>query len=280
MLGVAEENLAVPKLSEAEPPLADAFKAFSAAARSLQRSYFCLGEEVGRLRSELTQERELRLRREALARMAALVAHEVRNPLGSVEMFADLLASSDLTGEKREWIEQIQSGLRILSASVNNVLEFHSPSSFKVAHVDLAPFLKSLQKFLQPISHRAGMNFVTEIAERPLLLLADQQRLMQAFLNIALNAVRFAAEGGILRISASREDDIAIIQFEDRGPGISADLKEKIFQAGFTTRSGGPGVGMAVAKRIVEQHGGTIHLRSELGKGARFQVRLPLAVER
>lgn len=279
MLSVAEEHITVPQLPEAEPPLADAFKAFSAAARSLQRSYFSLGEEVRRLRSELIEERELRLRREALARMSALVAHEVRNPLGCIEMFADLLGSSDLSGEKREWLEQIQSGLRILSASVNNVLEFHSPTSLKLAHIDLLMVLGSLQRFLEPIRQRAGMIFVVEVIGAPLFVLADQQRLMQALLNIVLNAVRFAAEGGMLRISASRENEIVMIQFEDRGPGVSAELKEQIFAPGFTTRSGGLGLGMAVAKTIVEQHGGSIHLRSESGRGARFQVRLPLVIE-
>ncbi|HZQ17843.1 MAG TPA: HAMP domain-containing sensor histidine kinase [Terriglobales bacterium] len=279
MLSAAQEHIAGPQLPEAEPPLADAFKAFSAAARSLQRSYLSLGEEVRRLRSELSEEHELRLRREALARMSALVAHEVRNPLGSIEMFADLLASSGITGEKKEWLEQIQSGIRILSATVNNVLEFHSPVSLKLSHIDLSPVLGALQKFLQPITERAGMTFIVEVTERPLFVLADQQRLMQTFLNIALNAVRFAAEGGMLRISASREKDIVVIQFEDRGQGISAEVREKLFAPGFTTRSGGPGLGMAVAKTIVEQHRGTIHLRSSSGNGTRFQVRLPLVIE-
>jgi signal transduction histidine kinase len=281
MLTAAEYSIseAVAQPCEAEPPLADAFSAFSEAARSLERSYYSLGEEVRRLRSELEQERELRLRREALAQMAALVAHEVRNPLGSIELFADLLASSELSGEQREWVEQVQSGLRILSASVNNVLEFHSPSSSKLAPTDVPALLHSLEKFLRPLTARSGIDFVVEIGGGPLPLVADQQRLTQAFLNIALNAVRFAADGGVLHVVAFREDQAVVIQFKDCGPGISERLREKIFEPGVTTRSGGPGLGMAVAKRIVEQHRGTIRVANAPGRGTIFQIRLPQAGE-
>ncbi|HUK46995.1 MAG TPA: HAMP domain-containing sensor histidine kinase [Terriglobales bacterium] len=258
-----------------EPPLSDAFRAFSDAAQSLERSYFSLGEEVRRLRRELEQERELRLRREVLAQMAALVAHEVRNPLGSIELFADLLASSPLAGERREWVEQIQSGLRILSASVNNVLEFHSPSSQKMASTEVSGLLRSLRKLLQPAADRAGMELVLAITGAPLPVRADAQRLMQAFLNISLNAVRFAADGQFLRIAAHGERKIVSVQFEDRGPGVSEESKDRIFEPGFTTRSGGAGLGMTVAKQIIEQHGGSICVSRRAGQGAVFQVRLP-----
>jgi signal transduction histidine kinase len=268
--------LAVPKLCEAEPPLADAFKVFSAAARSLEHSYFKLSEEVQRLRSELERERELRIRREALAQMAALIAHEVRNPLGSVELFVALLGSSSLAEEQRQWVVQIQAGLRILSASVNNVLEFHSPCSRELALVELAALLNSLRELLHPAAAQEGMELIIEIAEQPLLLRADQQELLQAFLNISLNAIRFAAHGGTLKISAVRQENEAVLRFEDYGPGIPAELRTKIFEPGFTTRSGGPGLGMAVAKKIVERHGGVIELASTGEKGTTFQIRLPL----
>jgi signal transduction histidine kinase len=264
-------------LPVSEQPLSEAFCAFSEAARLLEHSYYSLGEEVRRLRQELEQERELRRRREALAEMAALVAHEVRNPLGSVELFVELLANSDLTAEKREWVVQIQAGLRILSASVNNVLQFHSPSSSALAPIELGRLLQSLRQLLAPVAIKAEMKITVEESTEELWALADQQQLMQAFLNIALNAVHFAAAGGRLRICARRAGEMALLHFADWGPGIAEEVSKKIFEAGFTTRSGGPGLGMAVAKKIVNQHGGSISVSSERGKGATFEVHLPLA---
>src|SRR5205807_4710254 len=111
----------VPPCGVDEQSLGEAFGAFSAAARSLQESYFSLGEEVRRLRRELEMERELRRRREALAEMSALLAHEVRNPVASLELFAGLLAEAELKAQERECVEQIQAGLRILSATAKNV---------------------------------------------------------------------------------------------------------------------------------------------------------------
>ena len=278
MLSPATANDPHPGLPVSELPLSEAFSAFSEAARSLEQSYFSLGEEVRRLRQELEQERELRRRREALAEMAALVAHEVRNPLGSVELFAELLAGSDLTAEMREWVVQIQAGLRILSASVNNVLQFHSPGVSTLVPNDLNRLLETLCQLLTPVALKAEMQLIVEKSGEELWILADPQQLMQAFLNIALNAFRFAAEGGRLRICARRVNEMAAVQFADRGPGITDAISEKIFEPGFTTRSGGPGLGMAVAKKMVEQHRGRISVTSASGAGAVFEVHLPLAV--
>ena len=275
LTAIPELPLVVPPPAN-EPALADAFSAFSAAARSLEHSYFSLREEVKRLRQQLEQERELRLRREALAEMAAMVAHEVRNPLGSVELYADLLALSELGDEERMCVKQIQSGLRILSASVNNVLEFHSPSSREPVPVELYALLELLRKLVAPIFCRSQMDFILERNPEPLRILGNENGLMQAFLNISLNAARFASGGKVLRVRASRQRTTAVIDFEDRGPGISEEDRKKIFEPGFTTRTGGPGLGMAVAKRIIDRHQGKIGIISKLGKGSTFRIELPL----
>ena len=259
--------------------LAHAFGAFSAAARSLEQSYFSLGEEVGRLRKELEAERDLRKRREALAEISALLAHEVRNPLGSVELFAELLAESGLPDREREWVEQIRGGVRLLSATVNNVLEFHSQTPLELAPTEINAVLCALGKLLAPMAEACGMHLSVEGCTQKLWLQADRHRMQQVFLNLALNAFRFAAAGGMLRISVQRQDGWALVEFEDCGPGLTAEDKIKVFTAGFSTRTGGAGLGLTVAKRIVEQHAGKIDIINGMN-GCTFQVRIPLAVAR
>jgi signal transduction histidine kinase len=257
--------------------LADGFAAFSSAAKSLESSYFGLGQEVARLRQELARERDLRMRREALAEMAAIVAHEVRNPLGSLELFAGLLADSSLPAQEKEWVEQMQCGLRILSATVNNVLEFHGPRPLEIAPVEVNGMLRSVAAFLGPVAARAGMRLWADYAPEGLWILADRARLEQVFLNLALNSFRFAAQGGVLMLKTSCEDGQVQVGFTDRGPGMTVAALEKIFDAKLPAKADIRGLGLAVAKRIVDQHGGTIRIVSPPGEGTNFHLRFPLS---
>lgn len=279
VLSLAGENsdaVEIPAVPLDQQALVEAFGTFSAAARSLQQSYFSLGEEVRRLRRQLQQERDLRMRREALAEMSALIAHEVRNPLGSLELFAGILAESELAARDRDCVEQIQAGLRLVSATVNNVLEFHSPSPIERSEVEIGSLVKSIRSLVAPIADRGAMKITVRESNDPVWVHADRHRLEQVFLNLCLNAFRFAAAGGRLEIRVEREGARAVITFADQGPGIEAGARAQIFDAGFTTRAGGPGLGLAVAKRIMEQHGGSIGVADSPGGGATIALRLPL----
>jgi two-component system sensor histidine kinase FlrB len=264
--------------AQTEPAvLVEAFGAFSSAARTLEQSYSSLREEVERLRKELDRERDLRQRREALAEISALLAHEIRNPLGSMELFAGLLAGSGLGEQEKDWVEQIQSGLRILSATVNNILEFHAQRPLSVANTDLHAALRSVKSLLRPMGERLGVRWVAELVQKPLFIRADRHGLEQVFLNLALNAFRFAAQGGVLQVTTGVSRAQAVVRFADRGPGIAPDVLSTIFRPGVAGGTGGPGLGLAVTKRIVEQHGGTISVESIAGKGTCFELGLPLA---
>jgi two-component system, sensor histidine kinase FlrB len=260
-----------------EQSLADAFAAFSSAAKSLESSYFGLGQEVARLRQELARERDLRMRREALAEMAAMVAHEVRNPLGSLELFAGLLAESSLPAQEKEWVEQMQCGLRILSATVNNVLEFHGPRPLELAPVEINGVLRSVAAFLGPVAARAEMLLGVDYFPADLWILADRSRLEQVFLNLALNSFRFAAQGGALMLKTSGDDRQVQVCFADNGPGMTLAGLEKILDARLPARADIRGLGLAVVKRIVDQHGGAVGMTSEAGRGASFLLQFPRA---
>jgi signal transduction histidine kinase len=230
---------------------------------------------------QLERERETSRRAQALAEVATLLAHEVRNPLGSLELFAGLLADA-LAGqdELQTWINHVQAGLRSLAATVNNVLQFHSQPPSQLLPVDLLRLLKETADFLRPLAMQKMMHIDWRPPVAPVYILADPSRLQQAFFNLALNAFRAMQAGGTLSISASEiEVDshlAATVVFADEGSGISAENLGKIFEAGFTTQASSPGLGLAVTRKVIEQHGGQIKVESHVGIGTTFTLVIPI----
>jgi len=228
----------------------------------------------------LEQAQDSLRRRQALAEMSALLAHEIRNPLGSLELFAGLLAEAELSEEPRQWVAHLRAGLRMLSATVNNVLHFHSPPLLELEFTDLGPMLGALEEFLRPLAQQANVEVGLEHHLDGVLVPADHHRLEQVVLNVALNAFRFMPQGGKLKITGAvqgeEESRVARVQISDSGPGIAVEHLERIFEPGFTTRPGSPGLGLAVCKTIVEQHGGNITVSSQPGSGTTFTLQLPL----
>jgi two-component system, sensor histidine kinase FlrB len=240
-------------------------------------SVFILQDVTERKRLE---QAEQKLRREqALAEMSAVLAHEIRNPLGSLELFAGLLAESVGDAESKRWIGHVQAGLRTLAATANNVLHFHSLPESELAPVDLGCLLDWANGFLAPLACQAGLQLVSEHALTGVEIAGDRHRLEQVLLNLALNAMRATPEGGSIRLSGSRTDAGVAITVSDSGPGIPPECGDKIFEPGFSTRPSSPGLGLAVCRKIVEQHGGTIAVESPPGPGAAFTVRLPFRPE-
>lgn len=219
-------------------------------------------------------------RRESLAEMAALLAHEIRNPLGSLELFAGLLAdAANSQPELRRWTDHVQAGLRSLSAIVNNVLQFHSQPSPQLCAVNLGRLMRESVDFLRPLARQAGLKIDFQNSLGELEISADAHRLQQVFFNLALNAFRAMSVNGLLSVRLNWADydrlDEVRIDFEDSGCGIEAEHLEKIFDSGFTTTAGNPGLGLTVCLAVVEQHGGRISTKSEIGKGTVFSVTLP-----
>jgi signal transduction histidine kinase len=239
-------------------------------------SIFILQDITAAKRME--QERERLRQRQALVELAATLAHEIRNPLGSLELFSGLLANADLEPEARHWVEHLQAGLRSVAATVNNVLQFHSEPAPELAPTDIGMLLNSLYEFLQPLAMQGHVRMVLEHDLESVPVAADSHRLQQVFLNLALNAFRFMPTGGVLKITGAMLDQQCIrVAFQDSGTGISGENLGSIFHPGFTTRPGSPGLGLAVSKKIVEQHGGKIEVRSSAGEGATFTLGFPIA---
>lgn len=242
-----------------------------------QSSIFIL-QEITDLK-RLQQEHEILRRRQALADLAAVLAHEIRNPLGSLELFAGLLAESELRAEEQGWVHHLQAGLRRLAATVNNVLQFYSANRPDPAPLDLGPLLRSLEPFLRTLAQGTQVRFELDALDG-VLVAGDPHGLEQVLLNLALNAFASMRGSGLLHIAARMETGgeklKAYVDITDTGPGIAREDQERIFQPGFSTRPGSPGLGLAVCRTIMEQHHGSIRVASQPGSGTTFTLELPL----
>jgi signal transduction histidine kinase len=240
---------------------------------------------------DITEQKRLAAEREraqqslALAEITTLLAHEIRNPLGSMELFTGLLEEAVANNpETRQWLNHLRAGLRSLSATVNNVLQFHTQANVQLLPTELDRLMRDVTEFLLPVARQRGQQIVYESSIGNIVIRADPNRLKQVFLNLALNALRAMPPGGTLRFhlgwAPQYPGGLVRAEVQDQGRGIAPELLERIFEPGFTTTPGSPGLGLAVCKRIVEQHAGAIEVQSKPKEGTRFAVVLPVAGEK
>jgi len=245
------------------------------------------GEEAILILRDVTEEKRVASEREAsrrvraLAELSTLLAHEIRNPLGSLELFAGLIADATAAlPDARQWVNHLQAGLRGLAATVNNVLSFHSEPSPVLAPTNLERLLRDTTEFLRPLAQQRSMQvtLISRIGE--IRIAADPHRLQQVFFNLSLNAFRAMAAGGALSVrmdwAAGEQGREVQVDFEDRGAGIQAEHLTKLFSPGFSTTPGSPGLGLTVCKTVVEQHKGKIAVKSAPGQGSTFSVFFPV----
>src|SRR5579884_2746036 len=226
----------------------------------------------------IEKEREANRRMQSLAEISAMLAHEIRNPLASMELFASLLGDSlENNTEESGWVEQIRAGLRLLSATVNNVLQFYSEAPAQLFPLQLTELVKTTISLLSPIARQHGIEIVFEPEVSNGTIDGDTHKLQQVFFNLAVNAFRAMKSGQKLTIALDQHHDSHIcVEFRDQGCGISAADLNRIFQPGFSGSAKGPGLGLAVCKRIVEQHGGTISVLSAPSVGSTFSLEFPV----
>ncbi len=228
----------------------------------------------------LMAERETARRAHALAEIATVLAHEIRNPLASMELFAGLLAGvTEDMPDADQWVVHLRAGLRSLSATVNNVLQFHTQSRGQLLPVNLDRLLRETAEFLGPLARQRGLSVHVTSSLDNVMVAADAHRLQQVFFNLALNAFQAMDQGGMLHISvrAGTNCNELLVDFEDQGRGIETVVLEKIFEPGYTTKAGSPGLGLSVCKKTIEQHGGRIEAKSLLSQGTTFSISLPVS---
>jgi two-component system sensor histidine kinase FlrB len=227
------------------------------------------------------QERERSRNFIALAEMATVLAHEIRNPLGALELLTGCLAGDPELGEEsKRCVQHLRAGVRSLSATVNNVLCFHNPGAQQMWPLDLASVLKGSIEFVRPLAQQKGVELTLREALEGAEITGDSNGLRQMILNLACNAIRHTQPGGAITITAALSATVsgqtAVVEFADTGSGVRPKDLAHIFKAGFSTTGQTPGLGLTVCQRIMEQHKGTINVRSQWGRGTTFCLQFPV----
>jgi signal transduction histidine kinase len=278
ILGPVRRLTAEASRKEDDPAAGNEVKALSHSVRGLIQN-------VNQAQSELEKSRESLLQAEKMAivgKLAAGMAHSIRNPFTSVKMrLFSLNRSLELTGNQKEDFEVISEEIRHIDAIIHNFLEFSRPPKLKIQTVSPSVVV---DRVIQLLEHRLKSYDVSVQIQRDQMLPeidADPEQLKELLVNIVVNACEAMAGGGsiVIREEVERnrfKSPQAIIRVSDNGPGIPESIQKKIFQPFFTTKEEGTGLGLSIAARIIKDHNGRVDIESKQGDGSIFIIRLPV----
>lgn len=225
----------------------------------------------------LEQSREQIVRAGKLAvvgEMAAIMAHEVRTPMGILRSSAQLLQRQpDLGDKEQELIGFIFSETERLNRLVTLLLECARPTPPDFRPHDLHAIIDSVLSLLASRAEKAEVTLSRDFGGQELVFSCDREQIMQVFLNLVLNALSFVGHGGRVKISTHRDAQAVWISVADDGPGVPAELRQLVFDPFFSRREGGIGLGLTIVQQIVQVHGGAIHVSESAWGGASFNLR-------
>lgn len=222
----------------------------------------------------------------ALGELTAGIAHEIKNPLASVKGAAEAIADEIPEDSPRRKLVEIQKKeLRRLSETLERFLSFARPGKFLTARLDLRDLVDHAVELLEPQAAKKEIEIVTARPAQPVFIDGDRDQITQVLVNLVINAVSAIGKDGTVRLEVETgfvgPAGFGIIRVIDSGPGVPAEIREKIFNPFFSTKEGGTGLGLSISANIIERHGGFIRVSGNSGgRGAIFSVFLPLPQRR
>jgi signal transduction histidine kinase len=231
---------------------------------------------------ELEQARQSAARASYVGLLASGLAHEIRNPLNAMNMNLQMLEEElaakpeQVDPEQAELLDSTKREIKRLERLVNNFLAYARPARPRFENSDLNAVVQDVSRLLDADFRQSGVTLRDDL--EPLLphVETDETQFKQALLNLMVNARQVMKNGGnvTVRTRAGSHGEV-VIEVEDDGPGIPAEVRARIFEVFYSSRGGGTGLGLPIARQIVERHGGTIEVESVEGRGTTFRIRLP-----
>lgn len=246
-------------------------------------------ESVEAIESEL----EVSRRMAAIGRLTSGVGHEVKNPINAIVVHLELLRSKlgEAGAPAARHLEVIEAEIRRLDRVVQTLADFSRPVELQLREQDLRGIFGDVMALATEELSTRNITLLSQMPSNPLVANVDADLLKQAALNVIQNGAQAMPEGGTLRVtleedgkggtngdkSRSPGQKSAVLRIADEGPGIPEEIRGKIFDLYFTTKSGGSGIGLAMTYRILQLHHGSIEVESNIGRGTEFRLRIPLA---
>jgi signal transduction histidine kinase len=232
----------------------------------------------------LQAERQLREALKVAGELGRSVAHEIRNPLNlillSVEQLPHLLAGRQADPQRAEKLMgTIKSEINRISGIIQNFLEYAHTQALARTSDSIAELLHSTATLVEPQAAKQHVELKVEVEPNLGPVPHDPDQMRQALLNLVVNALQAMPRGGRLVLAAERQKSWVHLTVADQGVGISPENLEKIFEPDFSTKAGGNGIGLALVKRISEQHGGRVAVASRVGQGSQFSIWIPILDE-
>ena len=216
-----------------------------------------------------------------IATLAGGLAHEIKNPLSTISMNLELLAEdlqeSDTPRDRRmlRKIDVVRSECRHLQEILDAFLQFARVGELELAEANLNALVLDFVRFYQPVAEENGIEISPHLGSDLPLVSVDESLIRQVLMNLALNAQQAMPKGGLLELQTHARDQRVVLEFIDNGEGMDERARSGMFQAFFSTRPGGSGLGLPTVRKIIEAHRGTIECESERGRGTRFTITLP-----
>jgi signal transduction histidine kinase len=249
---------------------------------TLQDSFSWMVKRLRKANEERLKLMDLSLKAEKMATIGILasgVAHEINNPLGGIILcFKNLTETEMKEADREQHIAVIHSGLQKIQQTVKDLLNFARSSPMEIIPSSINDLLDESLKLAGFLLGKHNIRIIRQFQSDMPKIKVDPSKICQVFLNIIINAVQAMGESGVLTITSRIEKNTCWVKIKDTGPGIDPKLKRKIFDSFFTTKdqSSGTGLGLAVSRTFIKQHGGTIEVETGKKEGAVFIVKLPL----
>lgn len=216
-----------------------------------------------------------------IGRLASGIAHEIRNPLNFINLTIDHVRTKFAPSEEKSrstferLLLSVKEEIARLNSLVNNVLRFGRPARLTLKRTRLATILENVRTLVHPQAQEQNVQVELQDLTQGAEIMVDAELLNSCFSNLAINAIQAMPQGGELSLTISREDDTQVVQVRDTGEGIPRDKLDQIFEPYYSTKETGIGLGLAVTRKLIEEHHGKITVQSQVGQGTTFMVRLP-----